>query len=259
MRIVFFFVVVLYYVANTHSVFGQTNPRDLKAIYEHQAVDVVQRHCNTLPQPTITLEIKTVYVHISWANVTGAKDYEVERTNLSLPNQAPQILRSMSSSTEYWDVVPDLRYDYQYTVFALGSESCPGFAAIRVFGESSVTVNHSALSTPNPQFSYGVREPGSTNISISTDGRLIWSGVFGAIAYRIDGFGIPGTGLTLNAGSFTPGMAPTIGPFTPPLIGNNTSFDTAFPPNLLHVCNQCNFEYKPVSVVRDFETGGILI
>jgi hypothetical protein len=220
---------------------AQPFPNPLNPVTPHRVM-----RCNTAgPAPQVSpATILAIYVHLSWSPVPGAVAYYLDRVNTSLPNQSPVSLSSTLShgSYEYWDAVPDPRYTYQYSITAMQANGC--------YGTTRVTVPKTAFTTPNPQYAFGRRlwsQTGATNL---TDGRLIWSGVFGATAYRIDGPDMGPYGTYVSAGTYIQGKMPTPGPFGMPLNGQNT--DTYYYQNSqILSCPTCTISYPLTNLGTD--------
>ena len=168
-------------------------PREMRSLPEQPPPGLVIRPvCNTGPAPQPTVEIKKVYVGLKWAAVPNARTYYVYRkvagSNLAADGLAPDPY----VTTEYWDAVPDTRNNYEYTVVAVQPDGCIGSTKVAVNGP------------------YALPHPSGTGGGHPTPGQVIlsWSEQFGATGYRIDGPGIPNTGLYLPGTTFIPGKKP---------------------------------------------------
>lgn len=154
---------------------------------------LIPRICNTGPAPQVTVEVKKVYVGLKWAAVANARTYSVWR-KVAGSTATPDNLTTADPfvDTEYWDAVPDPRYNYDYTITAVQPDGCTGTA--------TVTVN-----AP-----YELPHPGGTSGAHPTPNQIIlnWMEQWGATGYRIDGPGIPNTGLYLPGTTFVQGKKP---------------------------------------------------
>jgi hypothetical protein len=94
-------------------------------------------------------------------------------------------------ANQFVDAIPDPRYQYRYTVQATQANNCTGTALVTVAGP---------FPTPNPDYMDALRA--------GSDVQLRWRAMPGAVAYRIDGGNIPGTGLNVPGETFVPGTMP---------------------------------------------------
>jgi hypothetical protein len=149
--------------------------------------------CTSGPAPQVHVNIQSVYVQLTWPAVTGATSYGVSRI-VQRTGAGTSLTPMAITGTEFWDAVPDIREAYQYTVTAIQSNGCTGSAAVPVSGPYAL---------PNPQYGRG-EHPSDTQVVLS------WDEQFGAISYRIDGPGIPNTGLYLPGTTFVEGQKPPV-------------------------------------------------
>jgi hypothetical protein len=147
--------------------------------------------CTTGPAPQVQAKVQNVYVQLAWPAVPGATTYWVGRNVPARSGTGTNLTPAPFQATEFWDAVPDIREAYQYTVTAVQADGCTGYTAVSVPGP---------FPTPNP---YGsATHPDPTQVV------LTWAEQFGATGYRIDGPGIPNTGLYLDGTKFELGKKP---------------------------------------------------
>jgi hypothetical protein len=143
------------------------------------------------PAPQVQAKIHNVYVQLTWPAVAGATAYLIGRSVPARSGTGTTLTPGPFTATEFWDAVPDIREAYQYNVTAGQADGCTGSTAVAVPGP---------FRTPNP---YGSgTHPNPTQIVLN------WAEQFGAIGYRIDGPGIPITGLYLEGTKFELGKKP---------------------------------------------------
>lgn len=164
--------------------------------------------CTTGPAPQVQVKVQNVYAQLTWSPVPGATSYQVGRSVPARSGTGVALTAAPFVATEYWDAVPDTRDAYQYNVTAVQADGCMGMTTVAVPGP---------FATPNPRSQMG-SHPSPTQIV------LTWTEQFGATSYRIDGPGIPNTGLYLNGTTFQPGKKPAmIG--VPKQVGINTEYE----------------------------------
>jgi hypothetical protein len=158
--------------------------------------------CTTGPAPQVQAKVHNVYVELTWPAVPGATTYWIGRDVPARSGSGTNLTPTPFQATEFWDAVPDIREAYRYTVTAVQPDGCTGRTAVAVPGP---------FPTPNPV--------GSGTHPSPTQVVLTWAEQFGATGYRIDGPGIPITGLYLDGTTFELGKKP-------PMIGVPAAWST---------------------------------
>ena len=163
--------------------------------------------CSAAPAPSLVpTAVRATYAQVAWQPLAGATEFRITRTDLTLNQSAiltPTGYQGVFTSAlhnlyAFWDSVPNPNDTYRYTLTALQANGCSG----------SVSMTAGPFTTPNPDHGQSVRTGAST-------AQLVWHNLFGAIYYRIDGPGMPSTGLMLPAGAYTPGSEPAEAPSDP--------------------------------------------
>jgi hypothetical protein len=145
-----------------------------------------------------------VYVRLLWEKVPGAMGYSIVRIEHTSPilehvSITPPLFAGVpvagTSYLAYWDVVPDIGRIYSYKISALQKTThCIGTA----------TTNDLGPIWPNsPLFAFGDRKSRTTAI-------LRWMGASGALTFRVIGPGLPSSGISLKAGTYSPETGPTV-------------------------------------------------
>jgi hypothetical protein len=182
-------------------------PQDGSRFMRERPAYTLRPPCTTGPAPQVQARVENVYVRLTWSAVPGATTYWIGRNVPARSGSGTTLTPSTFTATEFWDAVPDTREAYQYTVTAVQADGCTGHTAIAVPGP---------FPTPNPIGSG--RHPSPTQVV------LTWTEQFGATGYRVDGPGIPITGLYLDGTTFELGKKPAmIG--APRQVGINTEYE----------------------------------
>jgi hypothetical protein len=136
------------------------------------------------PPPTnVAVSGTPLIARVTWTAAPGATRYAVLRKD----DAQPSVVRTPAAftATEFTETLPDPRITYRYTVIAYYADGTSG-EATSVQYVSPPLVNPTRLTVEH----LGLGEV-----------QLMWQPVPGAISYRLDGPGLPGTGLAMNTTS----------------------------------------------------------
>ena len=147
------------------------------------------------PPPTgVTVGGTPIVASIAWNAVANAQRYAVWRgyTGTVSVERTPAAF----TATQFLDTIPDPRITFYYTVIAHYANGTSG-AAQAVYFTSPPMVNPTGFT---------VTQKGQTS-STQAEVEFAWNAVPGAMLYRLDGPGIPGTG---DYSSATIRLVPTV-------------------------------------------------
>ena len=144
--------------------------------------------------PQVGLNVVAVYAILTLPPNPNASQYTISRLMTSVPNQPAYVVSGLGfKGNEFWDAFPDVRYQYAYTVTMLAVQRC--------YVSTTVTVSPPYKLT-NPAEAYGAVRYSETPATLS------WYEALGAIAYRVDGPGLPNTGMIVPGETYIPGQHP---------------------------------------------------